>query len=208
MPTFTSKERLCTVISPLGDDALMLSQMTGHEALSQMFRFECEFLSEKNDLDFKNTVILLTSNVGSEITMNLCADPETKPEPEVLVEAIRPELLKAFPAALIGRLVVIPFFPISEEMLRAITELQIARIVRRFKENHGADLVCSDALVEAVVGRCNDPESGARTVDRILTHSLLPQMSAEVLSRMAAGDDFKRIELGVDDSGEFTFAVS
>ena len=163
---------------------------------------------EGREIDFKNTVILLTSNVGSEITMNLCADPETAPEPEALVEAIRPELLKAFPAPLLGRLVVIPYFPISEEMLHAITGLQIGRIVKRFRQNHGADLVCSDALVDAVVARCNDPESGARAVDRILTHSLLPQMSAEVLSRMVSGDDFKRIELGVDDAGEFTFAVS
>ena len=163
---------------------------------------------EGRQIDFKNTIIVLTSNVGSETIMNLCADPETKPEPEALVNAIRAELLSKFPAALLGRLVVIPFYPISEDMLRDISRLQLNRIIKRFRENHGAELVCGDDVVEAVVRHCNDPESGARAVDRILTHSLLPRMSAEVLSRMATAEAFSSIIVGVDGSGEFTFTVS
>ena len=97
-------------------------------------------------------------------------------------KAIRAELLSKFPAALLGRLVVVPFYPISEDMMRDIARLQLRRIIRRFRENHGAELVCGDDVVEAVVRHCNDPESGARAVDRILTHSLLPRMSAEVLT--------------------------
>jgi type VI secretion system protein VasG len=163
---------------------------------------------EGRQIDFKNTIIVLTSNVGSETIMNLCADPETKPEPEALVDAIRAELLSKFPAALLGRLVVVPFYPISEDMMRDISRLQLNRIIKRFHENHGAELVCGDDVVEAVVRHCNDPESGARAVDRILTHSLLPRMSAEVLSRMATAEDFSRIVVGADESGEFTFTVS
>jgi type VI secretion system protein VasG len=163
---------------------------------------------EGREIDFKNTVILLTSNVGSELIMSLCKDPETNPESDALADAIRPELLKHFPAALLGRLVVIPYYPISPDMMRQIIRLQLGRIQKRFRENHGAELVCSDAIVDAVLARCREAESGARAVDRILTHSLLPQMSNEVLSRMAAGQAFSKIEVGIEPGGEFRFTVS
>jgi type VI secretion system protein VasG len=153
-------------------------------------------------------VILLTSNVGSELIMKLSADPDTKPLPEGLAEAIRPELLKKFPAALRGRLVVIPYYPISPEMMRQIIRLQLGRVQKRFRENHAADLVCGDAIVDAILARCTEAESGARAVDRILTHSLLPQMSSEVLARMAAGEAFAKIEVGLESNGDFRFTVS
>ena len=163
---------------------------------------------EGREIDFKNTVILLTSNVGSDLIMSLCKDPETNPDSDALAQAIRPELLKHFPAALLGRLVVIPYYPISPEMMRQIIRLQLGRIQKRFRENHGAELVCNEAIVDAVLGRCREAESGARAVDRILTHSLLPQMSAEVLSRMAAGQAFSKIEVGIEPGGDFRFTVS
>jgi type VI secretion system protein VasG len=163
---------------------------------------------EGREIDFRNTVIILTSNVGTDTIISLCEDEETKPDPEGLTEAIRPQLLDKFPAALIGRLVVVPYFPISEAMMRAITKLQLDKIIQRFKENHGADLVAGDDIVDAVVARCGDTQSGARAVDQILTHALLPQMSSEVLSRMAKAEDFHKIEVGVADDGEFTFSVS
>jgi type VI secretion system protein VasG len=163
---------------------------------------------EGREVDFKNTVILLTSNVGSDLIASVCADPETKPEAEALAETIRPELRKHFPAALLGRLVVVPYYPISTEMMREITRLQLGRIVARVRENHAAELVCADAVVEAVIARCREAESGARAVDRILTHSLLPQISAEVLARMAAGEAFSRIEVDLDPAGEFRFDVT
>ncbi len=146
--------------------------------------------------------------MGSDTIINLCADPETRPEPDAMADAIRPELLQHFPAALLGRLVVVPFYSISEQMLITITKLQLQRIVDRFRENHGAELVVGNDLVEAVVERCTDTQSGARAVDQILTHSLLPQMSAHVLQSMAAGKEFKKIEVSVGADGDFVFQVS
>jgi type VI secretion system protein VasG len=164
--------------------------------------------AEGREIDFKNTVILLTSNVGSELIASLCADPDTRPEPGPLGEAIRPELLKRFPAAFLGRLVVVPYYTISSDMLRRIAELQLSRIQARVRQNHRAELAVGDAVIDSVVERCNEAESGARAVDRILTHSLLPQISSQLLARMAAGEPFERIEVGLDAAGEFTFQLS
>ncbi len=159
-------------------------------------------------IDFKNTVILLTSNVGTDTIMTLSADPDTRPDPDGLVEAIRPQLLQTFPAALLGRLVTVPFYPIAPEILRRIIRLQIDRIAQRVRANHRAEFAYGDELVEAVAARCTDPQSGARNVDHILTHALLPQMAADFLSRMAEGQTFQRVEVGVDESGAFTFQVT
>jgi type VI secretion system protein VasG len=159
-------------------------------------------------IDFKNTVILLTSNVGSDKIMKLCADPETLPDPDALVEAIRPDLLDAFPAALLGRMVTVAYYPITPDMLRRITKLQLDRIVDRVARNHKAVLTYTEGLIEAVVTRCHDSESGARTVDRILTHSLLPEISREMLGRMARGEDFRAVDVGVDDAGGFVLNIS
>jgi type VI secretion system protein VasG len=163
---------------------------------------------EGREIDFKNTVIILTSNVGTHELVALCADPETAPAPEGLVEAVRPELLKVFPAALLGRMVTIPYYPLAPDVLGRIVRLQLQKIVRRVRENHGAELVYGDELVSAVLARCNEAESGGRVVDNILTHSLLPQLSAEVLSRMANAESFARVEVSVGDGGQFQFALS
>jgi type VI secretion system protein VasG len=160
---------------------------------------------EGREIDFKNTVILLTSNVGGDTVMKLCADPETRPEPGALLDTLRPELLKAFPAALLGRLVSVPFYPISPEMLREIIRMQLDRIVVRVRQNHSAEVSYDPALIEGVAARCTEVESGARNVDRVLTHSLLPRLSVEVLSRMASGDSFARVGVGLDATGEFRF---
>jgi type VI secretion system protein VasG len=159
-------------------------------------------------IDFKNTVILLTSNVGSDTIMKLCADPETLPDAEALVEAIRPELLQKFPAALLGRLVSVCYYPITPDMLRRIIGLQLGRIRDRVAENHQAEFSYGEELVAAVVARCTETESGARAVDHILTHSLLPEISAEFLARMAKGESFSRVEAGVSESGDFEFKIS
>jgi type VI secretion system protein VasG len=163
---------------------------------------------EGREIDFKNTVILLTSNVGSDTIMKLCADPDTLPEPQALAQAIRPELLEKFPAALLGRLVTVCFYPISPSILRRIIELQLGRIRTRVAQNHRAEFAYGDELIDAVARRCTDAESGARAVDHILTHSLLPEISAEFLARMARGEAFSRVEAGVDESGEFQFKIS
>jgi type VI secretion system protein VasG len=163
---------------------------------------------EGREIDFKNTVIILTSNVGTSEIVALSADPETAPAAEGLMEAVRPELLKVFPAALLGRMVTIPYYPLSPDVLGQIVRLQLERIVRRVRENHGAELVYGDDLVSAVLARCNEAESGGRVVDNILTHSMLPQLSAEVLSRMARAETFARVEITVGDGGEFRVALT
>jgi type VI secretion system protein VasG len=163
---------------------------------------------EGREIDFKNTVIILTSNVGTKELVAMCADPETAPNPAGLVDALRPELLKVFPAALLGRMVTIPYYPLSPDMLSRIIRIQLGRIVRRVRENHGAELAYGEDLIQAVLARCNEAESGGRVVDNILTHSLLPQISAEVLERMARAESFARVMVTVGDGGEFRVALA
>lgn len=162
---------------------------------------------EGREIDFKNTVIILTSNVGSDTIMKICADPDTRPEPLALAEALRPELVQRFPAALLGRLIVVPFYPIQGEPLRQIIRLQLSRIKKRMWENHRVEMAWGDELVETVVARCTEPESGARNIDHILTRTLLPQISAEFLSRMATGESFSRLEVAVED-GAFRYRLA
>src|SRR5262249_346031 len=163
---------------------------------------------EGREIDFKNTVILLTSNVATDTIMKLCADPDTKPEPEGLVESIRPELIKVFKPALLGRMVVVPYYPISDDVMRLIIKLQLGRIGKRLEENHGAAFSYSDNVIDEVASRCKEVESGARNVDHILTRSLLPEMSGEFLSRMASGDMISRVHVGVGGDGKFQYEIS
>ncbi|MFN7929743.1 MAG: type VI secretion system ATPase TssH [Blastocatellia bacterium] len=163
---------------------------------------------EGRDIDFKNTVILLTSNVATDTIMKLCADPDTKPEPEGLIEAIRPELVKAFKPALLGRMTVVPYYPISEDILRLIIKLQLKKIGQRIAENHGASFSYDDDVVTAVAKRCNDVDSGARTVHNILNGSLLPAMSGEFLAKMAAGEAVNSVHISLNDDGQFRYAIN
>jgi type VI secretion system protein VasG len=162
---------------------------------------------EGREIDFKNTVILLTSNVGTDTVMKLCADPDTTPEMVGLAEALRPDLLKAFPAALLGRMITVPYYPISDDVMKQIIRLQLGRIAQRMKENHKAQFTYSDDLVDNVAGRCKEVESGARNVDHILTRSLLPEMSQEFLTRMAAGEAIGKVHVTVDDNGAFKYEI-
>src|SRR5215472_7244106 len=162
---------------------------------------------EGREIDFKNTVILLTSNTATDLITKLCADPDTKPEPEALVEAIRPELIKVFKPALLGRMVVVPYYPISDDVMREIIKLQLGRIGRRMTDNHGARFTYDDSVVTEVANRCKEVESGARNVDHILTRTLLPEMSAEFLSRMASGAGVSRVHISVLDGGKFKYEI-
>jgi type VI secretion system protein VasG len=157
-------------------------------------------------IDFKNTIILLTSNIGSDTIMKLSADPDTAPDPGPLADAIRPELVAHFPAALLGRMIVVPYFPLYGEILRQIIHLKLGRIVRRVRANHGAELACGDDVVQLVLDRCTESESGARNIDAILTRTLLPAVSAEILDRMASGAEFKRVAVKVS-GGDFTYEI-
>lgn len=162
---------------------------------------------EGREIDFKNTVILLTSNTATDIIMKLCADPDTKPEPEGLVEAIRPELIKVFKPALLGRMVVVPYYPISDDIMREIITLQLGRIKRRLADNHGATFTYDDTVVQEIGNRCKEVESGGRNVDHILTRTLLPEMSGEFLSRMGSGEGISRVHVSVD-SGQFHYEIA
>lgn len=162
---------------------------------------------EGREIDFKNCVILLTSNVATDTIMKLCADPDTKPEPEGLIDAIRPELSKAFKPALLGRMTVAPYYPISDDILRMIIKLQLSRIAQRIMTNHKAQFNYDDSVVEAVAKRCTDVDSGARNVFNVINGTMLPEMSGEFLSRMASGEGVKSVNVSVDGDGKFAYAI-
>ncbi len=162
---------------------------------------------EGREIDFKNCIILLTSNVGTDTIMKLCADPETKPEPDGLVEAVKPELNQAFKPALLGRMVTVPYYPISDDILRLIIGLQLGKIRDRIRDNHGAQFSYDDSVIETVAKRCTDVDSGARNVYNILTGTMLPEMSGEVLSRMVTGDGIKKVHVSVGDNENFVYQI-
>ncbi len=162
---------------------------------------------EGRDIDFKNTVILMTSNAATDLIMKLCADPETRPEPLALAEALHPELLKTFKPAFLGRVTMVPYFPLTDNVMRSIVELQMERIARRVRENYKASFSYAPELVSNIVERCREVASGARNVDHILTRSLLPELSAEFLSRMAAGKPIAAVRVGTDAKGAFRYEV-
>lgn len=164
--------------------------------------------SEGREIDFKNTVILLTSNVGTDTVMKLCADPDTRPEPVALAEALRPDLLKVFQPAFLGRMTVVPYYPLADEVMRQIIRLQLGRIADRLRANHRAEFIYDDALVDAVASRCREVESGARNIDHILTRTLLPELSSEFLARMAGGDPIARVHVSVDGAGAFQYQIA
>jgi type VI secretion system protein VasG len=156
-------------------------------------------------IDFKNTLIILTTNVGTDKIMGLSRDPMYRDQPEALAQELRPELLKVFPAALLGRIVSIPYFPLSDAMLGGIVRLQLDRIGRRIRENHDAAFVYDDAVVEYIVSKCNDPDSGGRMIDNIITNTLLPELSREFLKRSLAKEEPKQAKVSIDN-GNFAYA--
>jgi type VI secretion system protein VasG len=176
-----------------------------HEIFFQVFDKGWMEDGEGRMIDFKNTIILLTSNAGSELVMSMCKDPELLPDPEALAGSLKEPLLKVFPPALLGRLVVIPYYPLSPEMMAQIVRLQLGRIKKRVEANHGIPFEFSDAVVRLVVSRCNDAESGGRIIDAILTNTVLPRISTEYLQRLADGKAIQKVALDVVDA-EFTYA--
>ena len=175
-----------------------------HEIFFQVFDKGVMEDGEGRLIDFKNTLILLTSNVGSDLIMNMCKDPELLPEPEGIANALREPLLKVFPAALLGRLVVIPYYPLSDEMIGEITKLQLRRIQKRVEANHRVPFTYTDAVVEQVVSRCHELESGGRMIDAILTNTLLPEISNELLRRMMEGRSVDKVHIEMQ-GGDFSY---
>jgi type VI secretion system protein VasG len=160
---------------------------------------------EGRHINFKNTLILLTTNAGTELITRLCADPDLMPDPEGMAKALREPLLKVFPPALLGRLVSIPYYPLSDEMLASIVRLQLGRIKKRVEERYRVPFEYADDVVQLVVSRCTETESGGRMIDAILTNSMLPDISREFLTRTLQAQDVNRVRVGVADSG-FTYS--
>ncbi len=176
-----------------------------HELFFQVFDKGWMEDGEGRYIDFKNTIILLTSNAGSELIMKLCKDPELMPEAEAMGKALREPLLKVFPAALLGRLVTVPYVPLNEQMMGQIVRLQLGRIGRRIQDNHGVPFSYGDDVVQLVVSRCQEVESGGRVIDAILTNTVLPRISREYLTRLSEGRSIGRVALAVKE-GDFDYA--
>ena len=175
-----------------------------HEIFFQVF--DKGFMDDGNGrrIDFKNTLIILTTNIGTNLIMGLSADPKFREDSEALAQALRPELLKVFPAALLGRMVSIPYYPLSDKMLGGIARLQLDRIGRRIRENHAAAFVYDDAVVNHIVSMCNDPDSGGRMIDNVITNTLLPALSREFLRRALAKERITEAKVTVE-KGDFAY---
>ena len=176
-----------------------------HEIFFQVFDKGWMEDGEGRFIDFKNTLILLTTNVGTDLIMGMCKDPDLLPDPEGLGKALREPLLKVFPPALLGRLVTIPYYPLSDEMIGDIVRLQLGRIQKRVLENHRVPFGYDDEVIKLIVSRCTELESGGRMVDAILTNTLLPAISQEFLTRMVEGKPVARVQIQVQD-GDFAYA--
>jgi type VI secretion system protein VasG len=160
---------------------------------------------EGREIDFKNNIIILTSNAGTDTLMKLTADPETMPSADGLVKALKPELNKIFKPAFLGRMVIIPYFPIRDEAMKKIITLKLGKIQRRLFENHRIRLTYDDALVEEVARRCTEVESGARNVDNILTNTLLPEVSRRILGGMVERQRLDAIHVSTGADGAFVY---
>ncbi len=182
-----------------------------HESVQEIFYqvFDKGVLQNDTgeDVNFKNTIILLTSNAGTDTIMKACADPETMPDAAGLAEVLHPDLLKTFKPALLGRMNVVPYFPLKEAVLRKIIELQLKKIGDRLRDNHKASFAYEPAVVDTIVARCTEVESGARNVDHIITGTVLPLISNEILTRMAEGKSVTAVKLAVGPDGQFTFTI-
>jgi type VI secretion system protein VasG len=175
-----------------------------HEIFFQVFDKGWMEDGEGRVIDFKNTLIILTTNVGTELIMNMCKDPALLPEPDGIAKALREPLLKTFPPALLGRMVTIPYYPLSDEMIGNIARLQLRRIAKRINESHKIPFTYDDAVVKLIVSRCTELESGGRMIDSILTNTLLPVISKELLTRMMENKPVTRVATSVVN-GEFHY---
>jgi type VI secretion system protein VasG len=178
-----------------------------HEIFFQVFDKGIMEDGEGRLIDFKNTLIILTTNAGTDLIMNMCKDPELLPDPEGIAKALRAPLLKVFPPALLGRIVTIPYYPLSDSMIQRIIRLQLDRVVKRVAAQQGVAMSYDDEVVKLIASRCTEPESGGRMIDSILTNTVLPQMSREFLTRLSEGTPTKSVAVTVKGSEfDYTFA--
>jgi type VI secretion system protein VasG len=162
---------------------------------------------EGRDIDFKNTVILMTTNAGTDVIKGLCSDPDTTPDPEPFVEAIFPALLQTFKPAFLGRLTIIPYYPLAEDVIRKIVGLKLGKIAKRLADNYKAKFSYSEELVQLVADRCKEVDTGARNIDHILTRSLLPELSARMLGRLAEGKPIADVRVSISPDQNFTYEI-
>ena len=162
---------------------------------------------EGRDIDFKNCVIIMTSNAGTDTIAKLCADPETAPEPEALTEALRPDLLKSFKPAFLGRCNVVIYYPLADDVLRQIIDLKLRSIGKRVREVYDVTFEVAPAVPEAIIERCREVESGARNIENILNRTLLPELSAAILERLAEGRSIERVKVGMNTSSGFSYEL-
>jgi len=175
-----------------------------HELFFQVFDKGWMEDGEGRVIDFKNTLILLTTNAGTDLIASMCNDPDLMPDPEGLAKALREPLLKVFPPALLGRLVTIPYYPLSDTMLGQIVKLQLGRIKKRVEARYKIPFTYTDDVVKLVVSRCTESESGGRMIDAILTNTMLPDISREFLHRMMQGQAIEGVQVEVD-GGNFRY---
>ncbi|MEP6872836.1 MAG: type VI secretion system ATPase TssH [Burkholderiales bacterium] len=178
-----------------------------HELFFQVFDKGRMDDGEGRTIDFKNTLILLTTNAGTDLIASLCKDPDLMPEPEGMAKALREPLLKVFPPALLGRLVTIPYYPLSETMLMQIVKLQLNRIKKRVEARYKIPFEYDDAVVKLVVSRCTESESGGRMIDAILTNTMLPELSRQFLNRMIEGQPVTAVRIGASHS-DFVYTLT
>ncbi|MBL6456916.1 type VI secretion system ATPase TssH [Belnapia sp. T6] len=162
---------------------------------------------EGRDIDFRNTVIIMTSNAGTDTIAKLCADPDLMPEPEALTEALRPDLLKVFKPAFLGRCNIVTYYPLADDIMRMIVGLQLKRIGRRVKSAYGVEFEVEDSVPTEIVARCKEVESGARNIENILNRTMLPELSARILARLAEGGEIGRVQVGMGEGDAFRYDI-
>ncbi len=162
---------------------------------------------EGRDIDFRNTIIIMTSNAGTDTISKLCADPELRPEPEALTEALRPDLLKVFKPAFLGRCNVITYYPLTDEVMRLIVGISLRRIARRVRESYGVAFTADDAVTDAIIARCHEVESGARNIEHILNRTMLPELSGRILARLSEGGEVGAVHVGMGDGDAFRYDI-
>jgi type VI secretion system protein VasG len=178
-----------------------------HEMFFQVFDKGFMEDGEGRFIDFKNTLIILTTNAGTDLIAGLCKDPDLMPDPDGMASALRAPLLKVFPPALLGRIVTIPYYPLSDDMLGKIVKLQLDRIKKRVEARYKIPFEYGEDVVKLVVSRCTESESGGRMIDAILTNTMLPDVSRAFLERMMEGGSIGAVAVRVDD-GKFSYAFA
>ncbi len=176
-----------------------------HEIFFQVFDKGRMEDAEGRMIDFKNTIIILTSNAAQDVIVNMCKDPDLMPKPDAMEKAMRGPMVKVFPDALLNRLVVVPYYPISKQMLETIIKLNLARVERRVRENHKVPFTFDPSVPELIANRCTELERGARMVDALITNALLPEIGREFLNRVVAGSVISRVHVSAE-KGDFRFA--